>query len=106
MIRVGLDWRLYAEFSAERPGNVIIQNNSGANLYIFFGDVKPNNKDDDPSLILPSSVTEKEYLFITKPVWLSSDAEVVIRFTPMTIFPRLIDRILVNRFLTSEIVKR
>jgi len=74
LVRAGLQWRLIGRFTPLRPANLLLQNDSGMNIYFHFGDGPPQLR-TDASIILPSGGGPFPLPGVTLFAWAAADAD-------------------------------
>ena len=93
--RANLSWQVVGRFSFTRPATLIITNDTGANLYIAFGDLPPSDRQHAHPIIsgnpLPFILN-----FITQMVWIASDIQnavyqqTIMRFPALEVLPHVL----------------
>lgn len=89
--RANISWQLISRFSRLRSGTLIITNDTGANLYIAFGNLPPADRNDAHPIISggPTFIVN----FVTQEVWISSDIQnavyqqTIMRSPALEVFP-------------------
>ena len=89
--RANISWQRVGRFDRDRAATIIITNDTGANLYISFGDLPPSDRNDAHPIISggPTFIVN----FVTQDVWIASDIQnalyqqTVMRSPALGVFP-------------------
>ena len=72
--RANTQWELIGRFSPLRPANLLLQNDSGVNIFFHFGDSPPSLR-TDCSMILPSGSGPFPLPGVTLFAWVSAESD-------------------------------